>query len=384
MASLPALEDLMPLEGASVLMRTDFNVPMVDGRITDDLRIRLTLESLTWLLDQGVAHVTTASHLGRPKGKPDPRYSMDPVRRRLHELLSESGADADRVSVAENLRFDPREEAGNLSFAEELVSGHDLYVNDAFGAAHRPHASVVGPPRLRPCAAGRLMAREVSVLEGLLHGAQRPFVAVLGGAKVSDKIGVIEALLDRVDTLLVGGGMCFTLLAAAGHSIGGSLVEPDQVEACRKLLGSGRDVRVPQDLVALSPGGSFGAGSERTGETRQVGRDVPEGWVGLDIGPGTAAEFADVIAAARTVLWNGPMGVFEDPRFVAGTRAIADAVAEASGFTVVGGGDSAAALASFGLADRVDHLSTGGGASLEFIENGDLPGVAALRDGMRR
>ena len=384
MASLPALEDLMPLEGASVLMRTDFNVPMVDGRITDDLRIRLTLESLTWLLDQGVAHVTTASHLGRPKGKPDPRYSMDPVRRRLHELLSESGADADRVSVAENLRFDPREEAGNLSFAEELVSGHDLYVNDAFGAAHRPHASVVGPPRLRPCAAGRLMAREVSVLEGLLHGAQRPFVAVLGGAKVSDKIGVIEALLDRVDTLLVGGGMCFTFLAAAGHSIGGSLVEPDQVEACRKLLGSGRDVRVPQDLVALSPGGSFGAGSERTGETRQVGRDVPEGWVGLDIGPGTAAEFADVIAAARTVLWNGPMGVFEDPRFVAGTRAIADAVAEASGFTVVGGGDSAAALASFGLADRVDHLSTGGGASLEFIENGDLPGVAALRDGMRR
>jgi phosphoglycerate kinase len=228
------------------------------------------------------------------------------------------------------------------------------------------------------------MAREVEVLDSLLHGPGHPFVAVLGGSKVSDKLGVIEALLERVDTLVVGGGMCFTFLAAQGRSIGGSLVEPDLVGICAALLESGRDIRLPSDLTVLSPGGRFGAGVAPSGEVRQVGTQVPEGWMGLDIGPGSAAEFADVVAEARTILWNGPMGVFEDPRFLAGTRTVAEAVAEARGFTVVGGGDSAAALKQLGLDDRVDHLSTGGGASLEFLEQGDLPGVRALREGCRR
>jgi phosphoglycerate kinase len=226
------------------------------------------------------------------------------------------------------------------------------------------------------------MAREVEVFDSLLEGAKRPFVAVLGGAKVSDKLGVIGALLERIDKLLVGGGMCFTFLAARGNPIGASLFEPDQVETCGVLLDSGRDIRIPTDLTVLSPGGAFGAGVAPSGETRQIGTRVPDGWTGLDIGPGTAAEFSDVIAEAATVLWNGPMGVFEDPRFEAGTRTVAEAVADARGFTVVGGGDSAAALAQFGLADRVDHLSTGGGASLELLEHGDLPGVAALRNGI--
>lgn len=383
MSKVPVLEDLPPVEGKSVLMRTDFNVPMVDGRITDDLRIRLPLRTITWLLAKGASRVTTASHLGRPKGKPDARYEMAPVGARLRELLVEVGADANRVELLENLRFDPREEAGDIAFAKELCDGHDYFVNDAFGAAHRAHASVVGPPQFLPSAAGRVMAREIDVLDGLLHGAARPFVAVLGGSKVSDKLGVIEALLDRVDTLIVGGGMCFTFLAARGHSIGASLFEADQVDTCRRLLESGRDIRIPSDLTILSPGGRFGAGVDPTGETRQVGRDVPEGWIGLDIGPGSAAEFADVIGEARTVLWNGPMGVFEDPRFQAGTRTVAEAVAATRGFTVVGGGDSAAAVAEFGLSDRIDHVSTGGGASLEYIEQGDLPGIAALRDAAR-
>jgi phosphoglycerate kinase len=371
--SVPVLEDLPPVEGKNVLVRTDFNVPMVSGRITDDLRIRLPLETLTWLLDNGAAKVTTASHLGRPKGRPDPKFDMAPVRQRLDELLRAAGADSERVELLQNLRFDPREEAGDLSFADELVKGQDLFVNEAFGAAHRFHASVVGPPRLLPSAGGRILVRETEVLGGLLQGAARPFVAVLGGSKVSDKLGVITSLLDRVDALVVGGGMCFTFLVAQGHRIGDSLFEPDHLEQCGRLLASGRRILLPTDLTVLGP----------EDQVRQVGRDVPDGWKGLDIGPGTAAEFADTIGEARTILWNGPMGVFEDPRFAAGTRTVAEAVAAAPGFTVVGGGDSAAALAEFGLSDRIDHISTGGGASLEFLEHGDLPGLAALRQGMR-
>ena len=299
---------------------------------------------------------------------------MPPVRERLAEICP-------GVELMDNLRFDPREEAGDLSFAEELVAGQDLFVNDAFGAAHRAHASVVGPPRLLPSAAGRVMAREAEVLGRLLHGAPRPFVTVVGGSKVSDKLGVIEALLERVDALLIGGGMCFTFLAAQGHSVGESLFEPDHLEACGRLLAGGGRVVLPTDLTVLSPGGRHGAGCLASGVVRQVGADVPDGWVGLDIGPGTAAEFSDIIGEARTVLWNGPMGEFEDPRFAAGTRAVGDAVAATKGFTVVGGGDSAAAIHAFGLYDRIDHVSTGGGASLEYLEHGDLPGLAALRDG---
>jgi phosphoglycerate kinase len=270
----------------------------------------------------------------------------------------------------ENLRFDPGEEANDPGFVDRLVEGQDLYVNDAFGAAHRAHASIVGPPARLPSAAGRLLAREVEVLSGLLENPKRPFVAVLGGAKVSDKLGVIDALLQRVDRLLIGGGMCFTFFAAAGSPVGDSLLQADMVDDCRRLLEkAGGKILLPTDIVALGPGD----------EVRTLGTRIPDGWKGLDIGPGTAAEFADEVAAAGTVLWNGPMGMFEDDRFAAGTRALAQAVAEAHGFTVIGGGDSAAAVDRFGLADGVDWISTGGGASLELLEKGDLPGLEALR-----
>jgi phosphoglycerate kinase len=370
---LPQLEDLPDPAGRRVLLRADWNVPITDGRIDDDLRIRATLPTIRWLVDHG-AHVTACSHLGRPQGKPDPRYSMAPVRRRLAEL-------APGVDLLENLRFDPGEEGNDPAFVDRLVEGQDLYVDDAFGAAHRAHASIVGPPALLPCAAGRVLALEVEVLDRLLEGAARPFVAVLGGSKVSDKIGIIGALLARVDALLVGGGMCFTFLAAQGHQVGASLLDRDHVESCRKLLDGDTEILVPTDVTALSPGASWGAGADPTGDVRQLGRDLPDGWVGLDIGPGTAAAFADRIADAGTVFWNGPMGVFEDARFAAGTRTVAQAVAETRGFTVVGGGDSASALREFGLADQVDHLSTGGGAALEYLELGDLPGLRALREG---
>jgi phosphoglycerate kinase len=293
------------------------------------------------------------------------------VRRRLGEL-------APGVELLENLRFDPGEEANDPAFVRRLVDGFDAYVNDAFGASHRAHASIVGPPQLLPSAAGRLLSKEVEVLLGLRERPKRPFVGVLGGSKVSDKLAVIDALLEVADELLIGGGMCFTFLAAQGNPIGDSLFEPDQVEACKALLDAGKPIVLPSDLTVLGPGGELFE-PDAGGEVRQVGTAVPAGWKGVDIGPGTAADFGDRIAEARTVFWNGPMGVFEDPRFAAGTQAVAQAVADAAGFTVVGGGDSAAALAQFGLVDEVDHVSTGGGASLELLEQGDLPGLDALR-----
>jgi phosphoglycerate kinase len=372
---LPRLEDLPDPSGKRVLLRADFNVPISDGRIDDDLRIRAALPTIQWLQEHG-ATVTACTHLGRPKGKPDPRYTVEPVRERLAEL-------APGVELLENLRYDPGEEANDPAFVDKLVEGQDLYVNDAFGAAHRAHASVVGPPARLPSAAGRLLAREVEVLGGLLEGPDRPFVAVLGGSKVSDKLKVIDALLKSVDTLLIGGGMCFTFLKALGHEVGDSLLEPEQVDNCRRLLDAGATILIPTDVVALGPGGEI-MDPDAGGEVATLGQDVPEGWKGLDIGPGTAANFADQVYSAGTVLWNGPMGVFEDPRFAAGTRAVAEAMAEAKGFTVVGGGDSASAMAAFGLADRIDHVSTGGGASLELIENGDLPGLKALREAVAR
>jgi len=367
---VPQLEDLGDVAGKRVLVRCDFNVPIRDGAITDDLRIRAALPTITWLQERG-ATVTACSHLGRPKGAPDPKFSMDPVRARLAEL-------APGVELLENLRFSPGETANDPAFVAELVAGQDLYVNDAFGASHRAHASIVGPPRTLPSAAGRLLEREVEVLLGCRNEPRRPFISILGGSKVSDKLGVINALLEVVDGLVIGGGMCFTFLAAQGHQVGASLLEEDQIETCRRLLDSGATIHLPSDVTALGPGGKIGDPTAG-GEVRQFGTDRPDGCMGLDIGPGTAAEFSDVIAEARQVLWNGPMGVFEDPRFEAGTRTVADAVADCRGFTVVGGGDSAAAVAQFGLADRIDHISTGGGASLELIEQGDLPGLAALR-----
>ena len=374
---VPELEDLPPVEGKRVLVRCDFNVPFsrVDSvaTIDDDLRIRAALPTLQWLVERG-AHVTACSHLGRPKGAPDPKFSMDPVAARLKELAPE-------VALLDNLRFNAGEESNDPAFVEELIAGQDLYVDDAFGAAHRSHASIVGPPQFLPSAAGRLLAKEVEVLGGLLDSPKRPFVTVLGGSKVSDKLGVIESLLEKCDQLVIGGGMCFTFLAAMGHSVGGSLFEADQVDTCKRLLASGPGKFVlPSDITALSPDGTFGAdASKQTGEVRQMGRSLPDGWKGLDIGPGSAAEFSDVILEARTVFWNGPMGVFEDDRFSAGTRTVAQAMADTKAITIVGGGDSAAALAKFKLDDEVSHVSTGGGASLEYLEQGDLPGLAALR-----
>jgi phosphoglycerate kinase len=368
--SVPTLEDLGDVSGRRVLLRADFNVPIAGGEIVDDFRIRAALPTIEWLTSRG-ATVTACTHLGRPKGAPDPKYSVEPVRRRLAEL-------APGVELLDNLRFDAGETANDAAFVQTLIAGQDLYVNDAFGASHRSHASIVGPPQFLPSAAGRLLEREVEVLLPLRESPARPFVVILGGSKVSDKLGVIKALSEVADALIIGGGMCFTFLAAQGHRVGDSLLEVDQIDTCRELLDSGITIHIPHDVTALGPGGQIGDPSAG-GEVRQMGADLPDGWKGLDIGPGTAAEFGDIIAEARTIFWNGPMGVFEDPRFAAGTRHVAQSMAEARGFTVVGGGDSAAALDAFGLANEVDHVSTGGGASLELLENGDLPGLAALR-----
>ncbi len=362
---IPTLADLGDVSGKRVLVRTDFNVPMENGAITDDFRIRAALPTITWLQERG-ATVVTASHLGRPKGQPNPKYSMDAVRARLAEL-------APGVELLENLRFNAGEEANDPAFVAQLVDGMDMYVDDAFGACHRAHASIVGPPKTLPSAMGLLLQKEVEVLLGLRNNPKHPFVAVLGGSKISDKLGVVEALLNTVDALVIGGAMCFTFLAAQGYPIGASLWEPDQVDTCQRLLelskSTGKTIHLPEDLTGVDAAGNYST----------FGIRLPEGAKGFDIGPGTAAAFSDVIMDARTVFWNGPMGMFEDERFESGTRTIAQAMADTKAFTVVGGGDSAAALAQFGLDDEVDHVSTGGGASLELLELGDLPGLEALR-----
>jgi phosphoglycerate kinase len=360
-ARIPSLEDLGDVAGKRVLLRTDFNVPLDGTTITDDFRIRAALPTIEWLATRG-ATVVCASHLGRPKGKPNPEFSMAPVRARLAEL-------APGVELLENLRFDPGEEGNDPEFTARLIDGVDLYVNDAFGSSHRAHASIVGPPKVLPSAMGLLLQKEVEVLLGLRTDPKRPFVAVLGGAKISDKLGVVETLLDVVDALVIGGAMCFTFFAAQGKPIGDSLFEPDQVDTCARLLDSGKTIHLPEDIVGVDAGGVFAT----------FGTRLPDGAKGFDIGPGSAAAFSDVIMEARTVFWNGPMGMFEDGRFAAGTRTVAQAMADTKAFTVVGGGDSAAALAQFGLDDDVDHVSTGGGASLELLELGDLPGLEALR-----
>jgi phosphoglycerate kinase len=373
---LPRLEDL-PLErGQRVLVRIDLNVPLRDGKVEDDLRIATALPTIQWLRERHAVVVVA-------------EYSMAPVAQRLGELLGcevllapavvgprveplVASASPGDVVMLENLRFEPGETADDVAFALNLSALGDLYVNEAFGASHRAHASIVGPPRVLAHAGGRLLFREVEVLSRLLAGAARPFVAVLGGAKVGDKLGVIDALLDRCDTVLIGGAMAFTFLLAQGISVGDSLVQPEMVDECRRLLATGR-VQIPTDFVIARD-------VSADAETRNVGAaGIPAGWKGLDVGPETAGTYADVVTNAKTVLWNGPMGMFELAPFAAGTRTVAEAVAASSAFTVVGGGDSAAAIREFGLADRVDHVSTGGGASLEFIERGDLPGLEALR-----
>jgi phosphoglycerate kinase len=372
------LEDL-DVEGKRVLVRVDFNVPLDGDRITDDARIRAALPTLKELREKG-ARLLLAAHLGRPKDR-EPELSLRPVAKRLSELLGEDVAlapsldevpDGD-VVMLENVRFEPGETKNDPELAKRYAALADAYVNDAFGAAHRAHASTEAVAHLLPSAAGRLLEREVTTLQGILEEPRRPLVAVVGGAKVTDKIGVLEAFLQRADRILIGGAMCFPFFKAEGRAVGASLCEEAGLEPARRVRAAGGEkLRLPTDLVA---GREFSADTE----VRPLdGVDVPDGWMGLDVGSRTAAGYAEVIRDAGTVFWNGPMGAFELEPFAAGTRTVAEAVAETDAVTVVGGGDSAAALAQFGLADRVTHLSTGGGASLELIEGKPLPGVEAL------
>jgi phosphoglycerate kinase len=387
--------DAAEVDGRRVLVRNDFNVPLDDdGRVTDDLRVRASLPTLRQLVERR-AKVICCSHLGRPKGKRVDKYSLQPVAGVLGDRLGLEVAFVDdvvgeraaraadqlapgQVLLLQNLRFEPGEEANDPAFAERLAALAEVYVDDAFGAAHRAHASVVGVAERLPAYAGFLLASEVKELSRLLEGPETPFVAVLGGSKVSDKLAVLSNLLGRVDTLVIGGGMCFTFLAARGHGVGDSLFEPDQVDAVRDLLAAaerqGKSILLPTDVVVAD---EF---AEQARHRTVPADGIEAGWRGLDIGPETAAAFSAAVLEARTVFWNGPMGVFEWPAFAAGTRAVAEAVAATDAYTVVGGGDSAAALAQFGLAEKVDHLSTGGGASLELLEGKTLPGVAVLPD----
>jgi phosphoglycerate kinase len=391
---LKTLDDLGDLHGKRVLVRVDFNVPLEDGRVADDTRIRAALPTIAELRRRG-ARIVLVSHLGRPKDR-EPELSLRPAANRLAEL---TGADVTlapavvgddvlafaenlgpgHILVLENVRYEPGETKNDPELARALATLADVYVNDAFGAAHRAHASTEGVARLvSERAAGRLLEREVTTLQRMLEDPARPLVAVLGGAKVSDKIAVIERFLEVADTILIGGAMCFPFFAAQGHTVGQSLCIAQDVELARKVLGlgsgSGRRaaLELPRDLVIADR-----LAADASAHVLD-GIDVPEGMMGLDIGPATSRAYAEAVAAAGTVFWNGPMGAFEVEPFAAGTRAVAEAVASASATTVVGGGDSAAALVRFGLADEVTHLSTGGGAALELIEGRRLPGVEAL------
>ncbi len=379
------------VRGQRVLCRVDFNVPISDGRIEDDSRIRAAVPTIEWLAGHG-AKVILCSHLGRPKGKVVEELRLKSVAERLAELIDgtvtsltettgsvvtraiDNLADGE-VVLLENLRFDPREEANDPAFAQELAGLADLYVNDAFGAAHRAHASTEGVAHLIPAFSGLLMQAEIEALSKLLDNPERPFVAIIGGAKVSDKIGVLENLLPRVDALLIGGGMANTFLLAQGVEVGKSLVEADRVDVASRLIAAakeqGVDIGLPSDAVIAR---SIEA---TTGDRVRIDA-IPKDAAIFDIGPDTAARYAEVIGGARTILWNGPLGVAENPAFAVGTSTVAEAVAKTDGYTVIGGGDSVAAINRLDLANRIDHISTGGGASLEFLEGKTLPGIAAI------
>ncbi len=377
--------------GKKVLVRVDFNVPLKDGTVADDTRIRAAIPTIEYLLQNGAA-VVLMSHLGRPKGKRVPELSLRPVAAYLGELLALPVAFADDcvgdaaaqakadlpfggVLLLENTRFHSEEKKNDPAFARQLAAGCNLFVNDAFGSAHRAHASTVGVAHYLPAVAGFLMEKELRYLGQALEAPEKPFVAILGGAKISDKIGVIRNLLGKADRILIGGGMANTFFAAQGFAMGKSLVEADAVETAKALLAdAGGKLQLPVDLVIAD---AFAADAQR--RTVPVG-DIPEGWMALDIGPETVKAFGETIAAARTVVWNGPMGVFELPPFAEGTFGVARALAESDAVSIVGGGDSVAAVKQSGLSDKITHLSTGGGASLEMLEGKTLPGVAVLED----
>jgi phosphoglycerate kinase len=379
------------VNGKRALVRVDFNVPIKNGAVNDDTRIRAALPTLNYLLDHG-ASLVLMSHLGRPKGGPDPKYTMQPVVGRLSELLgrpvqfaedcvgpvAEAAAAAlppGGVLLLENTRFHPSEEKNDLELAQQMAKLGDIFVNDAFGSAHRAHSSTEGVARYLPAVAGFLMEKELAFLGKALDKPQRPFVAILGGAKISDKIGVIEALLAKVDSLLIGGGMANTFLKAQGFDLADSLVEESSLEMARALMDrAGARLLLPVDVVIAD---KFDA--EAASQVMPMG-NIPAGWRVLDIGPATVAHFKEALQPAKTVVWNGPMGVFEFPHFAAGTFAIAEVLAGLHATTIIGGGDSAAAVEQAGLADKMTHISTGGGASLEFLEGKKLPGVEALLD----
>jgi phosphoglycerate kinase len=366
--------------GKRVLVRCDLNVPLKDGQVADDTRIRAAMPTIEHLLGAGAAAVVMCSHLGRPKGEPDPALSLKPVAGRISELLGRPVAFADHkgeLRLLENLRFDPREEANDPSLARELAALADIYVDDAFGAAHRAHASTVGVAELLPAVAGLLLAGELEAFDRLLNDPSHPFVVVIGGVKVADKIGVIDRFTELADSILIGGAMAFTFLAALGIDVGASRKEDEDGQAtARKALedagARGCELLLPVDVVAAD---RFGAEAK----TRTVAADaIPAGWMGLDIGPRTVELYAGRIGSAKTIFWNGPMGVFELEPFARGTIAVAEAVAGSAATAVVGGGDSVAAVNVAGVADRISHVSTGGGAALELLEGKVLPGVAAL------
>lgn len=381
------------IKGKRVLLRVDFNVPMSAGEVTDDTRIRAALPTIKHLRGQG-ARLILASHLGRPKGTVKDELRLDPVARQLEKLLGAPVAKVDTaigeeaqqavsalkdgdVLLLENIRFYPGEEKNEPAFARELAQLADVFVNDAFGTAHRAHASTAGVADYLPAYAGLLMEREIQMLGQVLTAPRRPFVAIIGGAKVSDKIGVIRNLLAKVDTLLIGGGMANTFLAAKGFDMGESKVEEDKLDLARELLAEAKErgvqLLLPADVVAAD---AFSADAGQQIVKAELG--VPKGWMALDIGPLARQQFAEAISKAATVVWNGPMGVFEFDAFATGTAAVAEAIADSKAFSVVGGGDSAAALEKLGKADAIGHISTGGGASLEFLEGKTLPGIAIL------